>query len=79
MSTFLKDLASQSIAPQPWREIRVAVIVLAAVIAVSLWRIDSPALQVLVPAAVAAFYGVRIAISASRRPNHPGNPSGTAR
>ena len=69
MSTFFLDLVNPLIAPTPAREARVGVVVFVIAIALVIWRVDQLWLQVLIPAAVAILYGVRIAISASRAKN----------
>ncbi|WP_167047654.1 hypothetical protein [Salinibacterium sp. ZJ454] len=66
MSKFLLDLVNPLIAPTPAREARVGIVVLAAAIALVIWRIDQLWLQILIPAAVAALYIVRISVSAGR-------------
>ena len=66
MSKFLLDLVNPLIAPTPAREARIGIIVLAAAIALVIWRVDQLWLQVLIPAAVAVLYIVRISISAGR-------------
>lgn len=66
MSTFFLDLVNPLIAPTPAREARVGVVVFVIAVAIVIWRVDQLWLQVLIPAAVAILYGVRIAISASR-------------
>lgn len=66
MSTFFLDLVNPRIAPTPAREARVGIVVFIAALALVIWRVDQLWLQILIPAAVAALYAVRIAISAVR-------------
>ena len=67
MSKFFLDLVNPMIAPTPAREARVGIVVLIVAIALVIWRVDQLWLQILIPAAVAALYAVRIAISARRQ------------
>ncbi|MBF9337018.1 hypothetical protein [Microbacterium lacticum] len=66
MSKFFLDLVNPLIAPTPAREARVGIVVFVIAVALVIWRVDQLWLQILIPAAVAILYGVRIAISASR-------------
>ena len=70
MSNLLLDLVNPLIAPTPAREARVGVIVLVAVVALASWRLDQLWLQILLPAAVAVLYIMRMIISAKRAKNH---------
>ncbi|GAA1417802.1 hypothetical protein [Agrococcus citreus] len=66
MSKILLDLVNPMIAPTPAREARIGIIVLAAVIGLVIWRVDQLLLQLLIPAAVAVLYIIRMSISAAR-------------
>ena len=66
MSKFLLDLVNPLIAPTPAREARIGIIVLAVTIGLVIWRVDQLWLQILIPAAVAVLYIIRMSISAAR-------------
>lgn len=66
MSKILLDLVNPMIAPTPAREARIGIIVPAAVIGLVIWRVDQLLLQLLIPAAVAVLYIIRMSISAAR-------------
>lgn len=74
MSTFVLDLLNPQIAPTPAREARVGVVAVIVVVALVIWRVDQPWLQILISAAVAGLYGVRISIAARRQKRQGPNP-----
>ncbi len=67
MSKFFLDLVNPLIAPTPAREARVGTVIFIVAVALVIWRVDQLWLQILIPAAVAALYIIRITISARRQ------------
>lgn len=77
MSKFFLDLVNPLIAPTPAREARVGIVVFIVAVALVIWRVDQLWLQILIPAAVAALYIVRIVISARRQKRRQANQAPT--